>query len=288
MCFNMLIDHVFPEAARVKAALPARLVAEARSRNIPQEIIDAVLSILPPPISETGAFRDEMTGLWRYEFGEPYQLGASLIWGTHMWLPVTELLDALLCVIRRVPESKRAGYLQSLADPHRHPQTLVEMAPGARIAEGIPVDFEVPGLGEGNRTIDWVVGPQEGRTVLCDVKRRTKDFLIQFAQIGDAKEAPEPSHDPTLLFRSVEHKFKSNDPDNYLQGAWIFTDIAQNEARLQQVFFGLDKTKVHFAILGDWLSDAYVLSRRPEDAQFLRRLFGLAESSRFTFSSSAT
>ena len=51
MCFNMLIDHVFPEAARVKAALPARLVAEATSRNIPQEIIDAVLSILPPPIS---------------------------------------------------------------------------------------------------------------------------------------------------------------------------------------------------------------------------------------------
>jgi hypothetical protein len=50
----------------------------------------------------------------------------------------------------------------------------------------------------------------------------------------------------------------------------------------------LDKTKVHFAILGDWLSDAYVLSRRPEDEQFLRRLFGLAESSRFTFSSLAT
>jgi hypothetical protein len=288
MCLDMLIDHVFPEAARVKAGLPARLVAEAMSRNIPQDVIDAVLSILPPPISAAGAFRDEMTGLWRYEFGEPYQMGTSLIWGTHMWLPVTELLDALLCVIRRVPESKRGAYLQSLADPHRHPQTLVEMAPGARTPEEIPVDFEVPGVGNGNRTIDWLLGPREGRTVLCDVKRRTKDFLIQFAQIGDSKEAPEPSHDPALLFRSVEHKFNSADPDTHLQGAWIFTDIAQNEARLQEAFSGLDKTKVHFAILGDWLPDAYVLSRRPEDGQFLRQLFALAESSRFTFSSAAT
>jgi hypothetical protein len=288
MPLNMLlIDNVFPETALVKDLLPARLIAEAQTRNLPQEKIDVVLSILPIAIAQAGAFLDEMTGFWRYEFGLPYQLGTSLIWGTHMWLPVSHLLDALLCVADRVPKDKRAAYLQVLADPLKHPQTIVEMAPATRIAGAIPLDFEVSGLGNGNRTVDWVFGPQDGRMVLCDVKRRTRDFLIQFEQIGDAVEAPEPTHDPALLFRSVEQKFVSNNPDQYLQGAWIFTDIAQNEYRLREAFMALDCSKVHFAVLGDWLSDAYVLSRRPEDTQFLRNLFDLTHSTRFVFTSSA-
>lgn len=283
---KMLIDNVLPETALVKDRLTTRLLAEAQTRYLPQEKIEVVLSILPDAIAQAGAFLDEMTGIWRYEFGVPYQQGTSLIWGTHMWLPVNHLLDALLCAADRVSSGKLAVYLQNLADPLKHPQTLVEMVPARRIASGIPLDFEVTGLGSGNRTVDWAVGPQNGRLVLCDVKRRTKDFLIQFEQIGDAVEAPEPNHDPALLFRSVEHKFVSNNPDQYLQGAWIFTDIAQNENRLREAFMALDGSKVHFAILGDWLSDAYVLSRRPKDTQFLRSLFGLTDSTRFVFTSS--
>lgn len=281
---NMLIDSVFPETARVRSSVPARLIAEAQARDMPRGKIDAVLSILPDAIAEAGAFSDEMTrGEWRYEFGVPYHQGTSLIWGTHMWLPVSHLLDALLCVVDRVPEGKRAAYLQVLADPHKHPQTLVEMAPATKINDGISLDLEVAGLGNGNRTVDWVIGPQKGRTVLCDVKKRTKDFLLQFEQLGHASEAPEPNHDPALLFRNVEEKFGPNDPGQCLQGAWIFTDIAQDEDRLLDAFSALDGSKVHFAVLGDWLPDAYVLARSPEDKEYIQCLFGLMDSTRFVF-----
>jgi hypothetical protein len=281
---DMLIDHVFPETATQRARLPARLIAEAEARNLAAATIDAVLSVLPSALSSAGAFFDEMTGLWRYEFGVPYQLGTGLIWGTHMWLPIRELLDCLLNLNRCVPLEKRASYLRILADPEKHPQTLVEMAPVTRIGSEMALDFEVSGHGNGNRTVDWLIRSTDGRTVLCDVKRRTKDFLIQFERIGDSPEAPEPDHDPALLFKSLEHKFVANEPDAILQGAWIFTDIMQNGPRLQAAFEFLDASKVHFAVVGDWASDAHVISRRSEDAQFLRELFGIVESSRFVFS----
>jgi hypothetical protein len=120
--------------------------------------------------------------------------------------------------------------------------------------------------------------------VLLEVKRRTRDFIEQADQIADEMpEAPEPQHDPKILFRSVEHKFVPAYPDERLQGVWIVTDIKQNEGELANAFNTLDPAKVHFAILGDWEPDAYVLSRRAGDRQYLRELFHVQSSSRFTF-----
>jgi hypothetical protein len=157
------------------------------------------------------------------------------------------------------------------------------MIPVAKVGSNAPVDFEVPGLGVGNRTVDWVIGPQDGRAVLLDVKRRTTDFIKQTERIDTAKVAPEPSHDPELLFRSVEQKFLPADPDLQLQGAWIVTDIKQEENQLLQAFATLDASKVHFAILGDWKPDVYVLSRRDIDRQFLLEIFRIYTSNRFIF-----
>jgi hypothetical protein len=279
----MLIDSVFPEMVEAKSDLITCLIAQATARGVRPEQITELLAIIPQPLSEAGAFLDKLTGIWRYEFGIPYHLGDSLVWGTHMWEEVSHLLDALLCVLYRVPESKRAPYLRLLSIPSNHPQTLVEMIPAAKVDRNVAMDFEVGGLGNGNRTVDWVMGPHSGRTVLCDVKRRTKDFLDQFERLDDSPVAPEPNHDPAILFRNVEHKFSSRDPDEYLQGAWIVTDIAQEENRLLGAFLALDAKKVHFAVLGDWQSDAHVLVRRKDDKPYLQSLFRVTASSRFVF-----
>jgi len=53
-----------------------------------------------------------------------------------------------------------------------------------------------------------------------DVKRRTADFIKQTENIGSESVAPEPDHDPGLLFRSVESKFESADPNLQLQGVY--------------------------------------------------------------------
>ena len=281
----MFIDEVFPTIAAEKAAMRDRLVAVATGRGLTTEQAGAILCVVPEGLINAGTFLDKMTGLWRYEFGLPYDIAEDFVWGTHMWVPVDYLFAALYCAYSRLPADKRATYLDRLADPDAHQATLVEMIPAHKISSTIPLEFEMVGFGAGNQTVDWVIKPQEGRTVLLDVKRRTTDFIKQMERMGDGGAAPEPDHDPVLLFRSVEDKFVSADSDVRLQGIWIVTDIKQDEKQLLGTFAVLDATKVHFAILGDWKPDAHVLVRRDEDRQYLLDLFHAEPSTRFTFRS---
>ena len=267
-----------------KSSLRDRLVAEATSRGLTDAQGKDILAIVPPGLIAAGSFFDKMTNLWRYEFGIPYDVGEKLIWGTHMWPPVEHLFSALVCAYNRLSEGKRLNYLSKLDDPRSHQATVVEMIPADKVCAGIPMEFEVAGLGDGNRTVDWVIGPEHGRTVLLDVKRRTADFINQAEAMGAEGSVAEPDHDPALLFRSVEQKFLEADPDRQLQGAWVLTDIKQDEIQLQGAFAALDACKVHFAILGDWKRDAHVMAQRDQDRQYLLDLFHVEPSTRFTFS----
>ncbi len=279
----MFIEQMFKEVVAEKGTLRERLLVEANARGVSRELMERIISIVPCALIDAEAFLDKMTNLWRYEFGLPYELGKELVWGTHMWVPVTNLFDALLCADSRLPDKARIDYMKRLCTPGKHQSTLVEMIPVQKIDPEVAAQFEVPGYGVGNKTIDWVIGPHCGRTVLLDVKRRTTDFIQQTERIGSESVAPEPTHDPALLFRSVEDKFKPADPAHCLQGVWVVTDIKQNEKKLSATFATLDPKKVHFAILGDWKTDAHVLVARAEDEQYLRDLFTLQQSSRFTF-----
>ena len=279
----MLIDQVFPHVVAEKSSLRDRLVAEAKAQGLTDAEADEILSFAPQELIEAGSFLDRMTGFWRYEFGIPYDIGADLVWGTHMWVPVEYLFSALFCAYHRLPDEKRANYLVRLADPSAHPATIVEMIPAHKVSADIPLGFEISGLGVGNRTVDWVISPEDGRTILLDVKRRTVDFIRQAELMVIEGAAPEPDHDPELLFRNVEHKFVRADPDQRLQGVWIVTDIQQDEDLLYNAFATLDAGKVHFAILGDWKPDAYVMVRRDQDRQYLLDLFHAEPSVRFTF-----
>src|SRR5262249_9217120 len=161
---------------------------------------------------------------------------------------------------------------ERLADETRHQDSLVEMIPGTRVATTTPMEFEVVGQGAGNRTLDWLISSVP-RPVLLDVKRRTTDFILQMQQTHSKQISPEPDHDPSLLFRSVEAKFVPTDPTLRLQGAWICTEIQQEEEQLHIAFNRLNARKVHFAALGDWKSDIYLLVRREEDRPYLMDLF---------------
>ena len=279
----MFIEQIFPAVVAQKSTLKERLVAEAKARGLSNDDTKEIVSIVPMALIDAGAFLDKLTNLWRYEFGVPFNINKDFVWGTHMWVPVHCLFNALACAYSRLPKDKCVEYLKLLAVPSKHQTTLVEMIPGHKVNPEVPVQFEVAGQGAGNKTVDWVIGPHNGRIVLMDVKRRTTDFIKQTERIGEEPVAPEPDHDPSLLFRSVESKFQSADPNLQLQGVWVVTDIKQNEKQLSAAFAELDSSKVHFAILGDWKPDAYVLVARAEDEQYLRSLFNLQESTRFTF-----
>ena len=196
---------------------------------------------------------------------------------------MAHLFAALRCAHAHLPDAKRVDYLARLSDPETHHAILVEMIPVQKVDPAVSLEFEVAGLGAGNRTVDWVVRPHDGRTVLLDVKKRTTDFIAQAEEMAIDTSAQRPIHDPALLFRSVEQKFMPADPLTQLQGAWICTDIKQDEKKLSLAFSALCADRVHFAILGDWESDAQVLVRRAEDRQYLLNLFRVTTSDRFTF-----
>lgn len=278
----MLIEQILPAVVADTGTLPDRLLAEAKARGLSNGELQEFESIIPEAFIDVKAFLDKLTSLWRYEFGIPYKIRNDFVWGTDMWPPVPCLFNALSCACSRLTNATRDDYLKRLVDPSKHQAVLVEMIPGYKVGSSVAVQFEVPGQGTGNHTIDWVIGPHGGRTVLLDVKRRIIDFIKQTERIGDESIVPSPDHDPALLFRSVENKFKSSDSDSQLQGVWIATNIKQSEKLLNDAFATLDSSKVHFAIFGDWKADAYVLVRRVEDEQYLRDLFHIEQSERFT------
>jgi len=278
----MIIEQVFPAVLTKKSTLLERLIAEAKKRGVSG--CEIFISIVPKQLLGAGAFFDGMTNLWRYEFGVPFNVGEGLVFGTHMWPPVECLFKAIMCAYYRLPVITRTDYLNRLANPQKHQETLVEMIPGYKIDPAVAVQFEVSGRGVGNRTIDWAIEPHDGRLILLDVKRRIFDFIKQAERIHCETTAPEPDHNPELLFRSIESKFEPADPNVQLQGAWIITDIKQDEKALFNAFVALDQSKVHFAIIGDWRPDVHILTIRDEDEHYLRELFHAEKSVRFTFS----
>lgn len=281
----MKIDEIFPQAIGDRSSLKERLVCNALDHGVSPEDAERNLAEVPAPLIDAGAFLDKMTGIWRYEYGLPFTIG-SHVWGTHMWIPVDHFFRATVTARLRLDEKARAAYYARLNDPGRHTITLVEMIPGDKLGAEVAAEFEASGYGVGNSTLDWVIQLPE-RRVLLDVKSRSKDFIEQMKNKSDGNTMPEPDHDPTLLFLSLEKKLNTADPAATLQGIWITTHIQQHEAKLNDAFAALDSTKVHFAVLSDWEPDIHVLVKREQDREFLLGLFRASSSKRFTFMPSA-
>lgn len=283
----MMIDEVFPHVVGDHGVLKDQLLQRAREQGLSVEQATERFAGLPAPLIDAGTFLDKLTGLWRYEFGVPFEIDRTLVWGAHMWVPVDYLHRAIVTASARVSVQERVAYYARLNDPERHAVTLAEMIPGSKVRADIPAQFEVTGLGAGNTTVDWVVHAPERRVIL-DVKSRSKDFIEQMTREDGSKWMPEPEHDPALLFRSLDKKFLPTDPDELLQGVWIATHVQQNADALNKAFAALDPAKVHFAILGDCEPDIHLLVRRAADFAYLLDLFGATQSSRFTFTPQPT
>lgn len=279
---SMNIENFRPEIVLAKATLRERLVEVAAVGGLGAEQARALIASIPSPLADAEAFLDRDTTLWRYEFGEPFRLEGELVVGTHMWPPVEELYSAVSAAVRLLPADKLSAYMAVLNDTARHPTALAEMMPVARVPADTQVAFEVAGHGPGNTTVDWVIEVST-RRLLLDAKSRTADFIKQVRRADVEGFMPEPDHDHSLLFKSLEKKFHAADPDAQLQGAWVTTHIKQNVYDLQAAFDVLDASKVHFAVLGDWSNDATLLVRREQDSQFILDTLRIERSSRFVF-----
>lgn len=276
-----MIDKYAPKVIGDKNLFADQFKSEAKELGLSDTDAANILSFVPTKLSNSQAFLDKITGLWRYEYGMPSKLHKtkSELHGTHIWPPLATLIQGLNFAHARLPAIKLKAYLERLFLEGKHQDSLVEMFPLERLATNVPVDFEAAGLGQGNKTIDWVIGPIDNRLILMDVKCRFFDLYDAM----DQENFTEPQHNCDLIFTSIENKFNSSDPDRLLQGVWIATQIAQEIGQLNAAFNKLDASKVHFCILGDHRADGFVLARRPEDEEFLRSVLSLGPSDRFTF-----
>jgi hypothetical protein len=283
----MLIDQVAPEVVGGRAALSDALRAEGAGARLERQAIDELLGELPPVLLGASCFLDRITGLWRYEFGLPYTVRDQLLWGTHMWLPVKNLFDVLLSARERLSEEERARYLSRLATPEKHEATLVEFVPILRLHSDLAVEADFR-TGVGNRDVDWRIHNPNGPPVLIDVKKRSRDLLEMVERLAQGERDPDgtgpaPTHDASILFRSIEQKLQTNAPECQLQGAWIVTDVKQENEEIVNAFEALDPQKVHFAVLGGWKPGVAVLCHREEDAAILMELFREQPSNRHFF-----
>ncbi len=249
---------------------------------------EAVVALLPPTLAQVTCFLDRLTTDWRYDFGAPYTNvpGVGTVIGTMMFHPVESLLNVLLFVRDRLSTDERNGYLARLDSSAKHEDTLFECAPVLRLERSALVGRERSGLGEGNSTIDWIVGPPDAPELLLEVKVRHKDIMEHLTLINPgvaspSEVVPPPIHQVELLFRSVEKKFKAS--NDSIHGVWINTQIKQEASELQTAFDALDPTKVHCAMLGDWEDDVTILARSHEIKVRVLQLLHLRPSDRFTF-----
>jgi hypothetical protein len=203
-----------------------------------------------------------------------------------MFPEVERLFDVLGCGEWRLSTEELNAYLARLVDPIRHEDVLAEFAPILRLLDGIAVKHEVRGTQDGAATVDWSIEAPNYPTLLLEVKNRIWDLIKSFETIvnlGPQEKAPPPRHDHAKLFRSVQHKFRPRRPAEAIQGVWIKAALMQEEAEFRSAFAALGLDRVHFAVLGDWEEDAYVVATDSTTKKIVLKILRLKQSERLVF-----
>src|SRR5947207_2910841 len=117
----MDLPRVPPAMVGGVADLRSLFASMGRYRGIPRAEVEKIADLVPDPIRKIPCFLDRLTGLWRYDFGEPF-VGlpeGGVVFGTQMYQEVDRLYDVLACAHRRLPDDVFQKYLARLADPKK-------------------------------------------------------------------------------------------------------------------------------------------------------------------------
>ncbi len=241
---------------------------------------------IPPAIRDLPCFLDSLTGLWRYEYGEPIALSSGFMIGTPMFPDVETLFGVVGCASWRLSEPRFQEYTNRLIDKFKHEDTLTEFAPILRLPDNFQVTNEAAGSGPGNATIDWRIESPGEPPLMLEVKNRVFDLVEGLEEIQQSqrdKSVPAPSHDHRKLFRSVTKKFGARNAADAIHCVWIRTGLMQEEDDLRAAFETLAPNCVHGVILGTWSDQAYVLAADAGTKKKLLHILRLRQSRNLIF-----
>ena len=268
------------------AELSSLFQAIGHEQQLPVPYAHRIANLLPESIKVIPCFLDRLTGVWRYDYGEPLEVGGTKVIGTNMFHGVAILFEVISCADWRLPPPKLGAYLARLSNRIHHEDVLVEFAPVLRLDAEILAEYEVSDHGAGNHTVDWSIQAPGHPKLLLEVKHRVADLIESFEAVsarGSDQSMPAPQHNHALLFRNVECKFKPHPADEAIQAVWIKTGLKQEEMELRAAFAALDPEKIHAAVLGSWGPEAYVLAREEKTKKRVRNILGLRKARGLTF-----
>ena len=269
------------------ADMPSLFKAFSSHQQLPNGYVERISNLLPASIRKLPCFLDRLTGVWRYDYGDPIETaGGGTVIGTHMFHDVEQLFEVVCCAEWRLQGKKRDAYLTRLSDSTHHEDALVEFAPILRLDAEAMVEYEVSGHGSGNRTVDWSICAPGHPELLLEVKNRIRDLVESFETIKSQpseQPIPAPTHDHALLFKSIEEKFRPRKADEVIQGVWIRAGLRQEETELRAAFDALDSQLVHFAVLGSWGEESYVLSKDVATKRRVQRILSLRNTKGLVF-----
>jgi hypothetical protein len=275
-----------PEFVGGIAELSSLFQAIGHEQQLPASYPQRIASLIPEPIRVLPCFLDRLTGVWRYDYGEPIEVGDRKVIGTHMFHEVNLLFEVVCCADWRLSPQKLGAYLARLSDRVRHEDVLVEFAPILRLGTEIAAEHEVAGHGDGNHTVDWSIHAPGHPKLLLEIKHRIGDLIESFGTFnaqGSDQSMQAPQHDHAFLFRNIERKFKPRPTDEAIQAVWIKTGLKQEVMELQAAFDALDAAKIHAAVLGGWGAEACVLARDEKTKRRVRKILGLRRGEGLVF-----
>jgi len=256
-----------------------------QAKGMAEEEVERVFSFLPTELQSSPAFKDKLTGFWRYEYGLPYAVGKredrTYVFGTNVAHKVSVLLTGLRVLIRILPEREVRQFCRKLGDKGKHLDFLAELDPISRPRVNFQAAYETQSYSKGKRKIDWYLRFEEDSACLIDVKHRIKallqhmDGMLPSLYEGEPmKETGAPS--PEGIFDSAQIKFVPR-RQGLLQGLWIVTNIYYDEAALSDAFRQLNPDLIQFAVLTHFEGDARILARDDAIAGWLKERFCLRE-----------
>lgn len=256
------------------------------------DLINDLLILLPNEIKMTPAFFHNLIKKWCYEYGDYFDRMPEdyILIGSEQFPEIEDFYLGIRAIKKHLTEPEILSFINRLKDPSKHLITLAELAPLVRIQDGVVPQYEIPRLGEGNRTIDWLFTPKSDTPILLDVKYRIKDLLEHMQQIipsihAGVNQIPPPINNSAILFKDTVEKFIARSPKEYLQGVWIHSHIKQDKVALWDYFKALDMNKLHFAIMSRWDGNAYVLYRDDINVKYIYDFFNLKHSETFVCAS---
>jgi hypothetical protein len=252
------------------------------SSSFSHDEVEQVIKSLPTSLMRARAFLCRIGGEWRYEFGEPYSVGTSVILGTDQNPEVRILLCGLLRLRRHASAGDYNRYILRLGDEQKHLDCLAELDPVLRAKELSALRYEPRSLGRDTSGPDWAMDFSDGSTCLVEVKARIKALLSLFESLrSGSRPSPHPERMPVPpgLLADVSSKFPVRaTTGNALQGVWIFSPVWFIQGELETVFNSLDPERVRFLVVGRAWREYEVLAQDDEDKQRLLLRYALMQN----------